>query len=611
MSFSLKAFADGIRRRPLLSAVLRLLLAAGTVAVCFLMLEASLATQLSHLASMRIRVIALNLGTISVFLTFLLLLCRRVWLSCAITAFVSGVVAIINHYVIFLHGQPLSFLVLKNFRTAMNVLGAYSLPIHNSVLATAAAMVFVLLSCLIVRRCAAELSGRWMWIRSAVLLVCSLCVLYFGYFSTEPVKPRKTISWLWSPAYTQYGYAACTLETLLQSFQAVSKPEGYTDAALDAAADAALDAADGASAGTQTPDVILILNETFYDLRMLTDLQTDVPYLSHIESMDDLLTGYAVVPSAAGGTNSSEYELLTGNSLQLLPGVTPFNILDLNDACSIVSVLEQLGYYSIGCHPETPENYNRKYGYTALGFDRVFFKEDFLGKERPPGRNFFSDESVYREMLGWYEESPADQPRFLYCLTIQNHGAWENGPSEHDTVHVLDDYGDRTDDLNEFLTCISRSDEAFYGLTEYFAAQERPVILCMVGDHSPSIDTAVADPTLSEEELSLRRRSVPLLIWANFPLPETELGTMSLNYVVPTLLELAGIQMPPYYSYMTELREQVPVLTSIDRYVTADGSVHSYSDTTPFTEAINSYFYLEYNNLSRQPRQELFRVTPD
>ena len=134
-----------MRRRPVLSACLRFLLAAGTVAVCFLMLEASLTTRLSHLAAMHLRVILLNLGTIGVFLAGLLLLCRRVWLSCAVTAAVSGVTAIINHYVIFLHGQPLSFLMLKNFRTALNVLGSYTLPVHNSVIVTAAAMLFVFL----------------------------------------------------------------------------------------------------------------------------------------------------------------------------------------------------------------------------------------------------------------------------------------------------------------------------------------------------------------------------------------------------------------------------------------------------------------------------------
>ena len=608
MLFYFKALADRIRTRPLWSAVLRVLLVVGTITGSFLMLEASIGTQLSHLLTMKFRFIALNLLTIGTFLAFILLLCSRLWLSCAITAFVSGAVAIINHYVLMFHGLPLSFLMIKNFGTALDVLGSYKIPLHRSVILFAVMILFIIGCCLIVRYCTAEPSGWQKWIRNAVLLVCGFCVLYFGYFAPHSIKPRKTITWLWSVAYTEYGYAACSQESLLQTFNVVNKPDGYSEDAVDAVI-----IEDRSASPTQTPDILLILNETFYDLRQIMDLETDVSYLANIESMENLLTGYAVVPSNGGGTNSSEYELLTSNSLQLMPGVTPFNVLDLTGANSIVSVLEQQGYVTLGSHSESPENYNRKYGYASLGFDRNYFDTDFLDKEYYHQRYFETDTSIYRNLLRWYEEFPAESPRFLYNLTIQNHGAWERNDPEHDTIHVLGDYGDYTDDINEFLTSISFSDQAFRELTDYFAAQERPVIICMLGDHCPSFGKNVADPKYTGNDLELRLRSVPLVIWANFPLEDLELGTISINYVVPTLLELAGTRLTPYYSYMTQLREQAPILTSMGIYVDADGEIHKYkaNDASALAQQVNDYFLLEYNNLSRRPKQELFCLTQD
>ena len=155
-----------------------------------------------------------------------------------------------------------------------------------------------------------------------------MCVFYFGYFSANPVKPKKTIGWSWKEAYFQYGYTACSIEMIISTRNVVNKPEGYS---LEKVENINIEENEQQRVN-QTPDVILILNETFYDLKMITDIETDHEYMSGIKSLDNSVHGYAVVPLPGGGTNCSEYEFLTSNSLQLMPGVTPFNVLDLKNA---------------------------------------------------------------------------------------------------------------------------------------------------------------------------------------------------------------------------------------------------------------------------------------
>ena len=550
------------------------------------------------------------LGTATLGILFLLIffLCNRLWLAGMIGSCISAILAVINFYVTKLHGAPLSFLILRNFSTALNVIHAYEIHIEQNV-------IFILcLLAICFGMCAAvgffappvRLTGRKRFICNSLLCILSCLFFYFGYMGNDPIKPQKTISWLWREAYFRYGYVPCTVETYFQLSNIVSKPEGYSEEVVDNLSFPAQTAQEASAA----PDIILILNETFYDPSVIVDLETDVPYLEKISTLENCLRGYAVIPGNGGGTNSSEYELLTSNSMELLPGVTPFNVLNLQGANSIVSHLSAQGYHTTGSHPEDRENYNRRVSYSALGFENIYFQNDFPDCDFYHDRLFETDHSVYQHMISFYENSPADVPRFQYLLTIQNHASWDLNDSAYDTVHAANDFGSNDAAVDEFLTGISQSDAAFYELTQYFSRQERPVIVCMLGDHGPAFAESIADPKLSEEDRNLLVRTVPLLIWANYPLEQQPLGTMSINYVVPTLLDIAGVKLNPYYRYQLRLKQDVPVLTSYGIYYDAAGNRYAYNSDAgaPYESAVNNYLYLEYNNLSDHRNPNWFRL---
>ena len=551
-------------------------------------------------AALSLPYLLLNFATLLSVVCFFRLFCSRGWAANLLLTLLSTATALINYYVIQFKGSPLSFLELRNLGTALNVLEGYTFPFTHT---TAAILLLGITGfglCLLQRKRHRKSELPW-YLRKTALLLTILLTLEVGYFGSDALKPRQTVGWLWREAYTQYGYAPCTVESFLSLFHTVAIPDGY-----DAEAMEHMEIPAARSNNSLTPDIILILNESFYDLSLITELNADTDYLSSLHR-DDVYTGYAVVPSYGGGTNSSEYELLTSNSMALLPGVTPFNILDLTDANSIVSHLKALGYETLGCHSESGENYYRSRGYPALGFDRIYFDEAFTDKRYYGDRYYESDESLYQNLTRWYAEM-SDAPRFLYLLTIQNHGSWDQNPSEADTVHALSDYGAYDDDVDEYLTAVSQSDVAFRELTAYYAQIDRPVLLCMVGDHCPNFADRLLNGSHTPEEAELLYRSTPLLIWANYDLelPSSDLGTMSLNMVVPTLLELAGVSLSPYYQTMLELKAQLPVITSYGMCYDATGSSYTWAEAFPYADALRSYFHWEYNNLSDHRRQQLF-----
>lgn len=165
-------------------------------------------------------------------------------------------------------------------------------------------------------------------------------------------------------------------------------------------------------------------------------------------------------------------------------------------------------------------------------------------------------------------------------------------------MHVQNDYGNYNDILNEFLSSIRLSDIAFKNLTDYYSNVDRPTIICMMGDHAPSFATDIADKSLTGIEKEIKLRSTPFIIWANFSIKAQDVGSMSMIYSIPVMLETAGIKLSPYYQYMLNMKNQVPIVTSFGSYLDKNGDEYQYTDETPYKELLDQYFFMEYNNAS-------------
>ena len=546
--------------------------------------------------------IGLNILTILVINLILLMICNRIWLSTLLGEILCCVLSIINYFVIKFHGLPFSVMEIKNTKAAIDVMQGYDIKINAciSIILVIFAVSFVLILFVKKEEKNSVKTKKNIFKRDAIIVLAAVCVFYFGYFSANPVKPKKTIGWSWKEAYFQYGYTACSIEMIISTRNVVNKPEGYS---LEKVENINIEENEQQRVN-QTPDVILILNETFYDLKMITDIETDHEYMSGIKSLDNSVHGYAVVPLPGGGTNCSEYEFLTSNSLQLMPGVTPFNVLDLKNANTVVSHMKNLGYRTLGAHGSGALSYSRNRAYPDIGFDRIYFMEDFENIEYYGERWYATDLSLYNNMINWYDNNSED-PQFMYLLTMQNHGGWDMNNPEKDTVHVLNDYGEYTDQINEYLTSIKLSDEAFMYLVNYFKTIDRPVVICMVGDHSPAFAKDIVDKKY-ENDKKIRLRETPFIIWSNQKIDETTQETISMNYLVPLIFEKMGIKESSYYTYMNQLREDIPILTSYGDYYDSKGNEYSYDEESVYTDRVNNYFYLEYNNLNKKQIKEIF-----
>jgi phosphoglycerol transferase MdoB-like AlkP superfamily enzyme len=412
-----------------------------------------------------------------------------------------------------------------------------------------------------------------------------------GTYGDGIIKPRSTIGWSWSAALSNYGFFSCAYEDLQNMVDPYMKPEGYTSEKFEN-----LEIDNIQENDQNYPDIILILNETFCDLSVYTDIQVDWDYLGDFYNKSNTIYGKAVV-SEVGITNNSEYELLTSNSMYLLRSNSPFNYMNLTGH-NIVQYLKAFNYSTWGMHCGTATNYSRNKAYPELGFDTILLGEDFFRKETYGNRSWL-DTDNYQDLIKEYE-TDGENPRFMYMLTFQNHGSFEQNDSALDTVHTTNDYGDLTDDVNEYLTSISLTAQAFTELIDYFSEVDRDVIICMVGDHAPSFISELPNShDLSEDERQIAMRTVPYAIWTNFTMECSDFTDYtSITDLIPMVLNIAGIPLDTYYQDIIDLHNQVPIRTSMGTYVDISGNIEQYSEESQYYNEITKYYCMEYDILT-------------
>ena len=553
----------------------------------------------------------------------------RWWLSTALSGAVFTIIALINYYTRDLHGSALMPQDILNLGTAAEVMGSYTLKITHDVIKIALLFLPILAIAFVQRRLCKGAPKRASWpargVRVAGSALCVFLVMFFGYFGPVTVKPKTTYGWAWQNTYYTYGYLAGTIEATSLMADPIIEPEGYSDAA----AVEAFAKADGytgpatAETAQDYPDVVLILSESFYDFDLVTDLQADTDIMPVTKNLPNSVYGHTISPHVGGGTNSTEYEMLTSNSLILMPSITPFNWLNLYNANSVVSYLKGLGYSTMAAHPYTNSNYRRDSAWLALGFDETHFEDDFPTQDRYGDRPYQTDSATYKDWEKLYEAMPEDKPRFSFLVSIQSHGDYDMNDASLDIVHAATDYGEYDELMDEYLSCIKMTDAAVQELCDYFTAQYektgRKVIVAMAGDHAPSFVTHVADPSFAAgNDLELLQRSTPFFIWANYPLEHTDaavstadpLNRMDMVMLTPTLLQQAGLPLSDYYKYLLEMKQNTPVVTAANDYMKADGTTAVYGVDPALDAWVKGYLNLEYNNIGAHAKREQSIFTP-
>ena len=590
------------------SSIISLLLVILPPAACFYLMECY-----SHNPFMVVRPWAqfFNIVLFLLVTIVLFLLTGKLKTAHRIVYGVAMIYGIANSYVVRFRTNPIVPWDIFSWKTAASVADNYNfMPDTRMVVVTLVVLVAIALFHFI----KVKVTRFVFWKRLIpAALVAVVLSLFAGTLQQESFQnSHRLYNKLFTPVYmTDVDGMAVTFVMNL-AYMSIDKPEHYSDSEAQAVLDSygaggAMSedtdpaAKDDTQKDEELPNIIVMMNESFSDLSVLGDFETNEDYMPFIHSLEqgaeNTITGMLNVSVCGGNTANTEFEFLTGNTMAFLPqGSIPYQQYINGDLKALPDYLKTLGYQTIATHPYNAGGWERDTVYPMLGFNESVFKDEYVNPQYV--RQYISDESCVDKIIEFYENKETDKPLFVFNVTMQNHGGYQ------------DQYGNFTPDisvkdstnfsLQQYLSLVKLSDSALESLISYFKDADEKTVIVFFGDHQPS--DAVASTVLAKngmswnhltEEQQKLRYQVPYVVWANYDIDEETGADTSANYLAAEVLERAGVPLDEYRSYLMHLKTEYPVISAV-RTVKADGSEVRASDEK---DEMDIYRKLQYYEL--------------
>ena len=309
-------------------------------------------------------------------------------------------------------------------------------------------------------------------------------------------------------AYADNGFVYCFTRSLFD--RGISKPDTYDEDTVDNILE------DMKKQKTneveEKPNIIFIQLESFMDLKRMqgvTYSEEPTPVYSSLRKTCP--GGFLKVPSVGAGTANTEFEILTGMTLDYFgAGEYPYKTVLQDETCeSMAYNLRELGYRTGVLHNNTGSFYSRNKVFANLGFD-YFVSSEYM-------------ENLSYNPIGWAKDKvltgqiqhilkATSEPDLIYTITVQDHGKYPTELLENPHIKVSGFAPEDEERQNAFTYYVNQCHEtdAFLGsLIATLNAFEEPVVLVLYGDHLPNLD-------ITEEELACGNLfQTEYVIWSN------------------------------------------------------------------------------------------------
>lgn len=501
---------------------------------------------------------------------------------------ISGLLALLNLALLQFRGTALQWQDIGSWRAALNVAGGYRLALSPKIVV---------------------LAVLWLWTLAALHWAGGLCAgapRSAGFRAAMGLGAAAAGVLLWvSPLIPASGVTSSYISTqnafvanlFLQSRDLpLKKPKNY-EAQLQQLGQYSSDAGTKVA---ETPDIVVIMNESFADLRCYGAQIAPEIYRDWDEILARSAHGTAYSSVFGGNTPNAEYEFLTGDSLLFYTGTPiPYETAIRQDVPALPGLLAQLGSGTVAMHPNEGIVWSREQVYPKLGFERSVFLPEYENTDQI--RRFVSDRANYTQVLRVLEE--ADGPQFLFNVTIQNHGSYEE--EDFADLNALLDSRTSCSQTRQYLTLVKESGAALKEFLQQLEQRPRKTYVVFFGDHQPWVDEAFYSQYESGQDAQEHLRyQVPYFIWCNQSQEEQQLPLCGLNDLQLYLAGQAGLPLTGYQKLLAQVAQRYPVVCA-QGVMAADGS---WLDEKQIAEddLLNLYRTAVYAHINEPERLENF-----
>jgi phosphoglycerol transferase MdoB-like AlkP superfamily enzyme len=309
-------------------------------------------------------------------------------------------------------------------------------------------------------------------------------------------------------------------------------------------------------AATDT-NILFVMNESFSDPFNLEGLESNHDPLIHFrEITNETLSGQVLSPTFGGGTDTNEFQALTGFSLEPLNPQITSPYMQLNEKIetypTIVRHLNNLDYRTTAIHPYDKDFFRRAAVYEKMGFDMFLHKDNMANREKVSADHLFiSDASTYKEAFEVLHAS--DEPDFIHVVTMQNHTPYAE---KYEEIEYEVWGSGNSEEAAGYFEDLENSDEALRELIKQIEQHPEPILMIFWGDHLPGLYRG----EIRERNDEVTLRQTPFLVYSNTKDLKGKVSMTSPIYFRNWIYDWLEIDLTAYDALLLALEEVLPAL---------------------------------------------------
>jgi hypothetical protein len=300
------------------------------------------------------------------------------------------------------------------------------------------------------------------------------------------------------------------------------------------------------------PNIIMIHDESSFDIRAANGIKVPPGYGRHFKSFDGKARKF-LAESNGGPSWFTEYNVLAGLSSRSFGRFSYFvtRIASSRVERGLPLALRRCGYNTISLYPAFGAFMSARSFQLTTGIQHFYDAHDLGARDVEP------DGFFYDKALGLMSQEARGTPLFMFVYLAANHFPWETRfrpeltPSWRPPGNepVVDEYLRRQAmSANDYTAFIA-------GLKKKFPAQ--PFLIVRYGDHQPEFSPHILDPDLDEAGVGRKLENYDPSYYATYyaidainfePVKSpTAMETIDGPYLPLVIQEAAGIPLDPSF----------------------------------------------------------------
>jgi len=300
------------------------------------------------------------------------------------------------------------------------------------------------------------------------------------------------------------------------------------------------------------PNIIMIHDESSFDIRQAAGVKVPAGYGGHFNSYDGVERKF-LAESNGGPSWFTEYNVLAGLSSRSFGRFSYFvtRIASGRVERGLPLALRRCGYSTASLYPAYGAFMSARSFQTTTGIQNFYDAKDLGAKGVEP------DSFFYDSAINLMAQQPAANPLFMFVYLAANHFPWETkfrpdlmaGWKEPGNAASVDEYIRRQAmSADDYASFVAR-------LKKQFPAQ--PFLIVRYGDHQPEFSPHLLDPALDEAGIGKKLEAYDPRYYATYyaidainfePVKSPAvMQTIDAPYLPLVIQEAAGIPLDPSF----------------------------------------------------------------